>query len=61
MKRRNSSAMDNIAEGFERGGTKNLFNFYTFQKAQLLKPDLNYVVLWIMSTFLKENLKVLMG
>jgi four helix bundle protein len=26
------SIMDNIAEGFERGGIKNSFSFYTFQK-----------------------------
>ena len=32
IERSAGSIMDNIAEGFERGGIENLFSSYTFQK-----------------------------
>jgi len=50
------SIMDNIAEGFERSGIKNLFNFFTYLKALAENCGRNYIEHWIASIYTKTNL-----
>jgi 23S rRNA-intervening sequence protein len=63
MNRSAGSIMDNIAEGFERGGKKNLFNFSTSRKVQQANYDLRFIgqkieILSIMMS-LKSSLRTL--
>jgi four helix bundle protein len=43
IRRASISITSNIAEGFERIQTKSLFTFYTLQKLQQVKFDLNCI------------------
>lgn len=45
------SIMDNIAEGFEREGKKNLFNFCMLLKAHVVKCAASYTELWMLGLF----------
>jgi len=54
MQRTAVSIMSNVAEGFERGGTKNLSNFSTLQKVPVVSFGLNSVWRWIKITSIKR-------
>ena len=54
------SIMDNIAEGFDRGGNKELFFFFPMQKDRPVNLDHNYSEHWIVHISMKRYLKSLM-
>jgi four helix bundle protein len=49
------SAMDNIAEGFDRGVIRNFISFYLYQEALAERSDLNHTELSIGNIFLQTS------